>query len=62
MLFGIEERKYYRFPSQASILDYEMDHDVYFPAKDAIHHNEQVPTRDQVNGNHYLKPTHNFYQ
>lgn len=40
MIYGLDQRKIYRFPSQASILDYEIDHHIYFPSK------ESIPTKE----------------
>lgn len=42
MLYGQEERKYYRFPSQSSILDYEMDHEIFCPSKEEMFHGKSI--------------------
>lgn len=42
MLYGQEERKYYRFPSQSSILDYEMDYEIYCPSNEDLFHGKSI--------------------
>lgn len=34
LLFGADERKHYRFPSKTGLLDFELDHSIYFPSKE----------------------------
>lgn len=34
MFYKPEQAKYYRFPSRTGLLDYEMDHQIYFPSKE----------------------------
>lgn len=40
MHFNSEHPKYYRFPNQKSIIDFEMDYSIYFPAKETSSHRE----------------------
>lgn len=63
MLYS-EQPKYYRFPSKTSLLDYERDHQLYFPGPDQSFMSESHRHVGAISmtskENHYRKEQNHF--